>query len=48
MEKEELPEDWQVRVICPLHKKGDKLNCVNDRGIMLLNTAFKIMTNILY
>lgn len=44
-EKEELPEDWQVGLICALHKKGDKLNCVNYRGITLQNTAFKIITN---
>lgn len=25
-ESEKLPEDWKTGLICPIHKKGDKLN----------------------
>ena len=44
---EELPTEWKVAILCPIHKKGDRLNCENYRGIALLNTAYKIFANIL-
>lgn len=44
---EALPEEWQVSIIHPIHKKGDRLKCENYRGISLLSTAYKIFTNIL-
>jgi hypothetical protein len=46
-EKEEMLADWQMAIICPVYKKGDKLNCSNYRGISLLNVVYKIFTNTL-
>ena len=45
--KEKLPEEWKESIIIPIHKKGDKTNCNNYRGISLLPTTYKILSNIL-
>jgi hypothetical protein len=45
--KEVMPPDWKTAVMCPIHKKGSKLECNNYRGISLLNVTYKIFTNIL-
>jgi hypothetical protein len=42
-----LPQQWRESVIVPIHKKGDKTDCNNYRGISLLSTAYKILSNIL-
>ena len=45
--KEKLPEEWKESIIVPVHKKGDKTDCNNCRGISLLPTTHKILSNIL-
>jgi hypothetical protein len=45
--KEELPQQWKEFIIVPIYKKGDKTECNNCRGISLLSTAYKILSNIL-
>jgi hypothetical protein len=44
--KKELPEEWKESVIVPIYKKGDKTDCSNYRGISLLSTTYKILSNI--
>lgn len=45
---ESMPEDWQSCILFPIHKKGDKRDCKNYRGISLLNVIYKIFSNALY
>jgi hypothetical protein len=45
--KEELPQQWKESIIIPTHKKGDETDCNNYRGISLLSSAYKILSNIL-
>jgi hypothetical protein len=45
--KEELPDQPKESIIVPIHKTGDKTHCNNYRGISLLSTSYKILSNIL-
>jgi hypothetical protein len=45
--KEELPDQWKESIIILVYKKGDKTDCSNYRGISLLSTSYKIVSNIL-
>ena len=45
--KEKLPEEWKKSIIMPIHKKWDKKDCNNYRGISLLPTTYKILSIIL-
>jgi hypothetical protein len=42
-----LPDRWKESIIIPIHKKGDKTDCSNYRGISLLSASYKILSNIL-
>jgi hypothetical protein len=42
-----LPDQWKESIILPVHKKGEKTDCSNYRGISLLSTSYKIVSNIL-
>ncbi|PNF19308.1 hypothetical protein B7P43_G07496 [Cryptotermes secundus] len=39
--KEKLPDQWKESIIVPVHKKGDKTECSNYRGVSLISTSYK-------
>jgi len=43
--KEELPEDWKESIVVTVYKKGDNTDCNNYRGISLLRTTYRILSN---
>jgi hypothetical protein len=45
--KEELSDQWKESIIVPIHKKGDKTDCNNYRGISLLSTSYKMLSYVL-
>ena len=45
--EEDMPKDWNVSVIRPIHKKGDRMMCANYRDISLINIGYKILSTIL-
>ena len=44
--KEKLPEEWEKSITVLFCQKGDKKVCSNYRGISLLPTTYKILSNI--
>jgi hypothetical protein len=38
---------WKKSIIVPIYRKGEKNECNNYRGISILSTAYKILSNIL-
>jgi hypothetical protein len=45
--KEELPDQWMGSISVPVQKRGAKTDCNNYRGISLISTSYKILSNIL-
>jgi hypothetical protein len=45
--KEQLPDEWKESITVPIHKKGNKTDCNNYRGISMLSTPYKILLIIL-
>lgn len=45
--EEKIPEAWNLSIVCPIYKKGDIMNCNNYRGISLLDTSYKVLSNVL-
>jgi sorting nexin-29 len=45
--EEQISKEWCKSIIFPIHKKGDKLNCSNYRGLALLCAAYKVLINII-
>ena len=43
---EEFPGEWKESIIVPIHKKTDKADGVNYRGVSILSTTYKILSNI--
>src|SRR3984885_1473970 len=46
-QEKKCPADWRKAIIVPIHKKKDKTDCKNYRGISLLSTPGKVYTRIL-
>jgi hypothetical protein len=44
--KEDMPHQWKESIVVPIHRKGDKTDCSNYRGISLLSTSYKNLSNI--
>jgi hypothetical protein len=45
--EEELPDQWKEFIIVPIYQKDDETDCSNYRGISLLSTSYKILSNVL-
>jgi sorting nexin-29 len=43
-----MPAQWREGILVPLHKKGDRADCGNYRGICLLTVGYKIFAKIVY
>ena len=42
----DIPEEWRTAIVIPIHKKEDRNNPDNYRGISLLNTGYKMYSKI--
>ena len=43
-----MPDEWKESIVIPIYRKGDKTDCNNYRGISLLPTTYKVLSNILF
>lgn len=46
-ERREIPREWKEAIVIPIHKKGDKQDCNNYRGISLQNVSYKVFSKVL-
>ena len=46
-QEEKIPEDWELGILMPIHKKGDQRECSNYRGITILSTVLKVYERII-
>ena len=44
---EEFPKEWNESIILTIYNKGDKIYYSNYRGLLLLPTRYKVLSNIL-
>ena len=45
--EERMPSDWNLSILCPIHKKGDPTIRANYRGISLLNLSYKVLSSVI-
>ena len=45
--KEELPQNYKESINVPFHTKDNNMNCHKYRGISLLFTSYKSLSNII-
>ena len=43
----DIPEEWRLAIVIPVHKKGDRNNADNYSGISLLNAGYTICLKII-
>lgn len=46
-EESTIPTEWELGIILPIHKKGNKRDCNNYRGVTLLSNVSKIYERLL-
>jgi len=45
--QEVMPREWTMMISCPIHKKNDKKDCQNYRGISPSSVIYKVFAKIL-
>jgi hypothetical protein len=46
-QEERMPQQWRNTIIYPIPKIGDRKNCDNYRGILLLDVTYKVLIRII-
>jgi len=44
---ESMLQEWNAAIMWPMYEKWDKLECSNNRGIILSNSTYRILSSIL-